>query len=189
MEENFKIELSEVIQSSKINFLIGSGASRPFLPVLNNIEVNLNTAKTEIEKEPFLKEYLEKVMIPNHKLLEKEKSVELDNTKESYSFFFQTICNLLITRKTTILPKQVNFFSTNIDILMETCLEELQYEYNDGFSGRFNPIFGLENFKKSIFQRSLHFDHISEIPLFNIIKIHGSLSWKHNSEKDKISSR
>jgi hypothetical protein len=186
MEENFKIELSEVIQSSKINFLIGSGASRPFLPVLNNIEVNLNKANTAKEKEQLLKEYLEKVMIPNHELFNEEKSDELDITKKSYSFFFQTLCNLILTRKTTILPKQVNLFTTNIDILMETCLEELQYEYNDGFSGRFNPIFGLENFKKSIFQRSLHFDHISEIPLFNIIKIHGSLSWKHNTEKDKI---
>ncbi len=77
MEENFKIELSEVIQSSKINFLIGSGASRPFLPVLNNIEVNLNKSKTAEEKEQFLKEYLEEVMMPNHELFIKEKSEEL----------------------------------------------------------------------------------------------------------------
>ncbi len=31
-----------------------------------------------------------------------------------------------------------------------------------------------------IFQKSLHFDNSSEIPVFNILKIHGSLTWKYD---------
>ncbi|WP_298555700.1 SIR2 family protein [uncultured Algibacter sp.] len=188
MEEISINELSEVIQSSKINFLIGSGVSRPFLPVLNNIEKNLNDATTLAEKEVFYKEYLKDVMLPNKKVVENklDKDADFQKTKASYQSFCQTLCSTLLKRKTSILPKQANIFSTNIDVLIETVLESLQFDYNDGFSGRFTPVFGLENFKKSINQRSLHFDHISEIPVFNIIKMHGSITWKYNKLKDKI---
>lgn len=188
MEEKELLELKEVIQSSQINFLIGSGASRPFLPVLNNIEVNLNAAKTDPEREVILKEYLNQVMIPNLSIIDKTAYTNKDfiENKENYSTFFQSLSAVLLKRKSTLLSKQANIFTTNIDFLMESILEGLQLEYNDGFSGKFDPIFGIENFKRSIFQRSLHFDHISEIPLFNIIKIHGSLTWKLNESKDKI---
>ncbi len=84
------------------------------------------------------------------------------------------------------MSKQINLFTTNIDVLLETVLEELGIEYNDGFAGRFFPSFSLANFKKTIYQRSLHFEHVSEIPVFNIIKIHGSLTWMHDDSKEKI---
>jgi hypothetical protein len=93
---------------------------------------------------------------------------------------------MLVRRKTTILSKQANLFTSNIDIITETCLEELRIEYNDGFSGKFNPTFGLANFKKSVYQRSLHFEHVSEIPVVNVIKIHGSLTWTHDNSGNKI---
>lgn len=181
-------ELSEVLQSSKINFLIGSGVSRPFLPVLNDIEKKLDEANGQDEKIVQYKRYLGDVMLPNKKIIknELEADVKYQNTFKSYIEFCSMLCTTLLKRKTTILPKQANIFSTNIDILMEAVLERLQYDYNDGFSGRFTPTFGLENFKKSISQRSLHFDHISEIPVFNLIKMHGSLTWKINNEGDKI---
>jgi hypothetical protein len=109
--------------------------------------------------------------------------IDYVKTKNSYNSFFFALSDVLLQRKSTILSKQINLFTTNIDILLETSLEELLIEYNDGFSGRFNPTFSLANYKKSIQQRSLHFDHISEIPVFNIIKIHGSLTWKESDEK------
>ncbi|WP_422080109.1 SIR2 family protein [Ulvibacterium sp.] len=181
-------ELSEIVQSSKINFLIGSGVSRPFLPVLNDIEKNLNAANTLEEKEVYYKEYLNNVMLPNIKVCKNELDTDASyqKTKKSYQSFCKTLCSTLLKRKSTILSKQANIFSTNIDVLLETVLESLQFDYNDGFSGRFTPVFGLENFKKSINQRSLHFDHTSEIPVFNLIKIHGSLTWKYNKLRDKI---
>lgn len=95
----------------------------------------------------------------------------------------QTITKLILERETTILNKQVNIFTTNIDPFFEKTLEDLFIDYNDGFSGRLNPTFSLSNFKKSVFQRSLHFDHKSEIPIFNILKVHGSLTWKYETSK------
>lgn len=184
MEERTLQDLSEVIQSSNINFLFGAGTSTPFLPLLGNIEKLLNEAKDEAEREKQYKEYFSKVMLPNLKVLDETFTTdEYEHTKNNYDEFFLALSEVVLQRKSTILSKQVNLFTTNIDILMETSLERLLIEYNDGFSGKFNPTFSSAHFKKSIQQRSLHFDHISEIPVFNIIKIHGSLTWKQSNDK------
>lgn len=188
MDEKNIQELSEVIQSANLNILLGSGVSMPFLPVLGNIEQELNKAKNDSEREKLYKQYLTGVMLPNKKIIGNELSGDTNyqTTKKSYEKFFYALSEMILRRKTSILSKQINIFTTNIDVIIETVLEELQLEYNDGFSGKFNPIFNLANFKKSINQRSLHFDHISEIPVFNIVKIHGSLTWKHDGTGDKI---
>lgn len=184
MEEGNLQELSEVIQSSNINFLFGAGTSTPFLPLLGNIEKQLNEAKDETEREKQYKEYFSQVMLPNKKALDKSFSTdEYELTKKNYDDFFLALSEVILQRKSTILSKQVNLFTTNIDVLMETSLERLLIEYNDGFSGKFNPTYSSAHFKKSIQQRSLHFDHISEIPVFNIIKIHGSVTWQQSDNK------
>ena len=188
MDEKILQELSEVIQSSNINFLLGAGASTPFLPLLGNIEQTLNNTKDYNVKETQYKKYFNEVMLPNKKIIS-NVLISDDNfqkTKSAYKNFFQVLSEIVLRRKSTILSKQVNLFTTNIDILMETVLEDLHIEYNDGFSGKFIPIFNLANFKKSIHQRSLHFEHITEIPVFNVIKIHGSLTWKNSESGEKI---
>lgn len=188
MDEKNIQELSEVIQSANLNILLGSGVSLPFLPVLGNIEQELNKAKTDADREKLYKQYLTGVMLPNKKIIGNELAADTNyqTTKKSYEKFFHALSEIILRRKTSILSKQINVFTTNIDVIIETVLEELQLEYNDGFSGKLNPTFNLANLKKSINQRSLHFDHISEIPVFNIVKIHGSLTWKHDNSGDKI---
>lgn len=188
MDEKRIRELSEVMQSSNINFLLGAGVSNPFLPLLGNIEQALNRAANDGEREEQYKKYFNEIMLPNKKIINNGPSTDGNylKTKDTYIKFFHALSELILHRKSTILSKQVNLFTTNIDILMETALEELQIEYNDGFSGKFNPIFGLANYKKSIYQRSLHFEHISEIAVFNIIKLHGSLTWKRGESDKKI---
>ncbi len=188
MEPQTIQEISEIIQSSHINFLTGAGCSYPFLPLLGNIEKDLNEALNIADKEIKYKEYFSKVMLPNKDVLRGNLSTNTDfqKTKSNYIEFFQSLSQILLSRKSTLLSKQINIFTTNIDVLIETILEHLQMEYNDGFSGKFTPTFGLANYKKGIFQRSLHYEHISEIPLFNIIKIHGSLTWQKHKTDEKI---
>ncbi|PST83185.1 hypothetical protein C7T94_11335 [Pedobacter yulinensis] len=184
MEERTLQDLSEVIQSSNINFLFGAGTSTPFLPLLGNIEKLLNEAADETARETQYKEYFNKVMLPNKKVIDNSISTdEYEQTKKSYDDFFLALSEVILQRKSTILSKQVNVFTTNIDVLMETSLERLLIEYNDGFSGKLNPTFSSAHYKKSIQQRSLHFDHVSEIPVFNIIKVHGSLTWQQSDDK------
>ncbi len=211
IEKKLLTEIKEIIQSANVNFLLGSGVSGPFLPILGGIENDINQAIDDnnlVDQVHGYKKYLEKVMLPNKSIVsgdftnyknfkwdeassdwqertEREAKTAYENTKKSYANFFKVLAKLISERKTTILSKQINIFTTNIDIFMEKALEKLHLDYSDGFSGRLNPTFLLSNYKKSIFQRSLHFDHKSEIPIFNIIKIHGSLTWKY-SENTKI---
>jgi len=186
--DNQKIqEIKEVIQSSHINFLFGAGVSNHFLPLLGDIETRLSSEKKEDERIKIKKEYFEKVMLPNLEVvngnINNSKQTDFETTHKAYKNFFELVGHILLHRKNTILSKQANVFTTNIDILMENALEEIGIEYNDGFSGRLNSTFSLSNFKKSILKRSLHFENISEIPIFNIIKIHGSLTWEKIGDK------
>ncbi len=181
-------ELSEVIQSANINFLFGAGVSTPFLPILGNIEKALNEAKDNTEREKQYKLYIKNVMLPNKLVVRKKvgRNIDYKVTSNAYEEFFLKLTEIISKRKSTLLSKQVNVFTSNIDILIEITLDKIKLLYNDGFTGRFRPIFGLSNFKRSTFQRSLHFDNISEIPMYNIVKLHGSLSWIKNNLSDQI---
>lgn len=208
--ENILPRLTEILASANINFLFWSWTSKDYMPTLNSIEDDINKASNEVEKAEKYKEYFEKVMLPNKNIAnwdfkaekcykrdkiksewveknEKENIEDYDKTYNNYSNFLSTISQLIIDRKTTVLSKQINIFTTNIDIFLEKAFEDLELNYNDGFIWRMNPVFGLSNFKKSIIQRSNHFDNRSEIPVFNLLKIHGSLTWKYKeSELEKI---
>ncbi|MFA6554280.1 MAG: SIR2 family protein [Candidatus Paceibacterota bacterium] len=178
-------EIKEAIQSSHINVLVGAGLSTPFLPILGDIETRLSSEKKKSERVKIKKEYFERVIIPNLEIISKSiaKKGDFDTTCKAYKDFFEMLARILLKRKNTILSKQVNIFTTNIDILMETVLEDSSLEYNDGFNGRLNATFSLSNFKKSIQKRSLHYENVSEIPLFNLMKVHGSLTWEKVENK------
>ncbi len=180
-------EIKEAVQSSHLNFLIGAGLSTPFLPLLGDIETKLSSETKKATRIKIKKEYFKKVMIPNLQVVANKispsKKSDFDKTCRDYKDFFEFVASILLKRESTILSKQANIFTTNIDILMETVLEKSGLEYNDGFIGRINSTFSLSNFKKSILKRSLHFENISEVPIFNLIKIHGSLTWNKTGDK------
>lgn len=184
-------EIKEIIESSNINFLIGAGLSDPFLPLLNTIEARLTAEQDETKRIPIYKEYFEKVMCPNLDIIDntvdKTQGSNFQITYKRYKDFFEAISYILLKRKSTILSKQANIFTTNIDVMMETVMEDSNLDYNDGFSGNLNPVFSLSNFKRSILKRSLHFENVSEIPVFNLIKMHGSLTWNKDGEKISLS--
>ena len=183
--------MKEIIQSCHLNFLIGAGTSNPFLPLLNDIEVRLSKETDETKKIKIYKEYFGGAMLPNKSIIDgtvdRKDGSNFKITYDSYVKFFRTISHILLKRKSSLMSKQANIFTTNIDIVMETALEESNINYNDGFVGQIKPVFGLSNFKKSLLKRSLHFEHVSEIPLFNLIKTHGSLTWKKSGDKIVLS--
>lgn len=176
-------ELKEIIQSGHINLLIGSGCSLDYLTTLLDIENRMNVEST---KEQAQKDY--------YNLIKKSKAVldesletkasekdELVKTKQNYDSFLGLWANTISSRYLHIVNKQVNIFTTNFDMFMEDSCERLGVPYNDGFSGQIKPNFSVANFNKVQRYKSLQFDNTSNIPLFNIIKLHGSLSWQ---EKD-----
>lgn len=188
-----KYRLIDRIQDSNINFLFGSGMSAGYLDILSNIEqllteLNDDTTITDDKQKSLLRasilnKYYEGVIEKNSNILD-ESSTEpnLISTLNSYKTFFKKINQLILLRRNKLLSKQVNIFTTNIDIFLERAIEQVGLESNDGFGRGFKPKYDLSNFKKSIFQKSIHFDNSSEIPVFNILKIHGSLTWKRENQ-------
>lgn len=181
-------KLKNIVQDCNINFLFGSGMSASYLSVLGSIEVLLTDTndivdedKRKIIKASLYKLYFDGVIEKNTKILDDD--IGTQNLMNSYKSFFEIFNRIILERRNTLLSKQINVFTTNIDICLEKALEDKGFEYNDGFSGNFSPKFDLSNYKKSLFKRSLHFENVSEIPMFNIYKIHGSLTWEVVGDK------
>lgn len=185
MKNLSKKELKEIIQSGHLNLLIGSGCSLDYLTTLLDIENRMNEPSTS---EAARKDY--------YKLIRKSKSILDDNletdkgeknklkeTKKNYDSFLNFWVETISKRSLHIVNKQINIFTTNFDMFIEDSCERLSVPYNDGFSGQINPIFNVTNFNKIQKYKSLQFDNTSDISLFNIIKLHGSVSWFVKGEK------
>lgn len=177
-------QFKDAIQACNLNFLIGSGLSRPFLPTLGKIETwladlgardQLPAETATLIRASIYKKYFDEVIRENTMILADESACH--EVRNNYRAFLKAVNLVLLKRKLTLLGKEANLFTTNIDIFLDKSLEDLNLEYNDGFNGRFKPTFSLSNFKISHFKRSLHYDNTAEIPVFNLLKLHGSLSW------------
>lgn len=183
-------KLKNIIQSSHINFLFGSGLSCPYLKTLTNIETWLTeTNNITNEKERLLVQdnlfikYVEDVMKP---CLPKYRTNEssLLTIQEAYDDFLG-IWNYIISRRNSnILNKQINIFTTNIDPFIGEAAERLRIEFNNGFKGIQNPIFREESFTTIVSKVSPLYQNQSMVPCFNYLKIHGSIDWKALSGTD-----
>ena len=185
MNDKLLHNLKKTIASTNVNFLIGSGLSRPFLDVLQNIETQLTQAENDGDEAKILvlkEEYFTKCMKGNLEVVDESENTTKNKVLQNYKDFYKSINYLLLKREDSILTKQVNVFTTNVDVFSEKALEETGIEFNDGFSGRFSPRYNIGNFKKSYFKKSLHYENTSEVPIFNILKLHGSLSWKKDTD-------
>lgn len=185
--EDFK----KIVESCHLNFLIGSGASRPFLKTLNNVEVLLTQLanddqfdeETKLIIETSIKYYYLKKSIEGNLNIDAAGNDALDETIQNYDELIKSIQTILAKRRSNLVSKQTNLFTSNMDIFLEWTLEQNQLAYNDGFFGRINPVFGTENFHNTITKTSTHFEYQSEVPLFNLFKLHGSVNWHLDGEK------
>ena len=183
-------DLKNFIQSANINFLIGSGLSMPYLTTLGGIEKNLETlnARTDLSHEvrdlikaSIFKEYFMKVMLPNLNIHDQDKyNVVMNNYKD----FISTWNSIMHNRCGNLRSKQLNVFSTNIDMFFERATDSCGVEFVDGFQGSVTQIFSETNFQKIVMRNSLHFHNVTELPVFNLLKIHGSVNWR--VEKGKV---
>lgn len=191
-------EIKKVIESCHLNFLIGSGASKPFLDTLTDIEKALDCLQkrdglSAQENDPAVFRLIE-VSIKHYYFKQCiEKNIELksiddksNGTFDTYIELLQSIHTILVKRFTNIISKQANLFTTNMDLFLDVSLEKLGYSMNDGFSGRMNPKFGTENFHNIISRVSSHYEYQSTVPLFNLFKLHGSLNWTIDTVNESI---
>lgn len=181
--------LINYLQTANINFLIGSGSSRPLLETLGDVEVWLTKLAqegddlSEVQKKALrasiYKAYFDKAIGRN---LTKLPDDRYKDTIKQYETFLSTLNEILNRRGNRLSPKQVNLFTTNVDTLIENAAEEVGVEFNDGFKGSVNQIFDETNFRKSISKTSLHFQSVAELPVFNLYKVHGSINWEKISD-------
>lgn len=179
-EENAKF-LRKAFASAHINVLLGSGFSGSVVPVLQGRESWFQTVDEHIrdcpgnEREMWLSarvllraEYFKSIMYP---------LCEADAT-ELQKAFVASACRLIENRGTTTLPKRVNFFTTNYDPLIELSLESLGVPFNDGFVGRGKPRFDPSAFSRIMCEQSLFMEYTSQVTTANVLKAHGSLTWR-----------
>lgn len=188
-------DLKKIIESCHLNFLIGSGVSSPYLSILGNIEDLLS--ENEFSKSPnkiievsLKSHYFNECVKGNLALLDREeceedKETDFEDVCNNYKTLIDSLQTILINRKSNLVSKQVNLFTTNMDLFLDKTIEDSGYVLNDGFSGRMNPKFGTENFHNSIHKYSSHYEYKSELPLFNLFKMHGSVNWKRINKNDE----
>lgn len=198
-------EFKKVIESCHVNILIGSGASMPFLETLGNVERNItyiDNHSVEIgENLDLLKcsiywEYLNKCILGNlffldsnvkHYVQKCEASKKgiankFISVKNEYERLVRNINQIISARDLQLLSKQVNIFTTNVDVFLDSALESLSCNYNDGFSGKKEVIYSTDNFYKIPNKISPHYEFKSEQPNINLFKIHGSVNWEKGEE-------
>lgn len=184
--------LKQLIQSSHINFLYGSGLSRNYLSTLGNIEKLLTeTSESKIEdklkniiKASLFAAYVETVMEPCLPEKIKGNQGEYEKTFQEYVRFLNSVNHIISRRNVNLIDKQINLFTTNIDDFMEKAAEKTMIEFNDGFKGHIEPVFSEDSFSTIKSKSSTLYQNNSPIPVFNLLKIHGSINWmnKDNSE-------
>ena len=177
--------LKQLIQSSHINFLYGSGLSRNYLSTLGKME-KMVTETSVLEIEDKLKQiikaslfatYVETVMEPCLPEKIKGNQGEYDKTFQEYVRFLNSINHIISRRNVNLIDKQINLFTTNIDDFMEKAAEKTMIEFNDGFKGHIEPVFSEDSFSTIKSKSSTLYQNNSAIPVFNLLKIHGSINW------------
>lgn len=195
-EESFltKQSIKSIVESSHINFLIGAGTSSASFSPLGNIENTLTELANYEAKEAakilvrgsVQKLFFEKVIKPNISIINKENDNNI--SLQSYKYFIKVLNRILLERESSILSKKVNIFTTNIDMLLELALEGLGVDYTDGFIGKIKPKFDHSDFGTLRSRIGSRYERQFQIPVFNLIKMHGSVSWQQEGSEEETTN-
>lgn len=174
--------LRKVFANAHVNILIGSAFSLEVIPTLGHRESwfqevderlrDRSSSNWNIVRSLLRLEYFRSVMWP---LYDASPTPEQNN-------FLSAARRLISDRGTTLLPKRLNVFTTNYDPLIEVALEELGIPFNDGFAGRMSPRFDSSSFSRLMCEQSLFMEYTSQVTTANVLKLHGSLTWRRNDD-------
>lgn len=164
-----------------VNVLLGSGFSTESVPVLGSRElwfravddkiVAGNEAATII-RNALRAEYFMSIMEPLRCAMPTRNQID----------FLITLRNVVRDRGSVTIPQRVNLFTTNYDSMIELALDIEGISFNDGFSGRSDPRFSTESYSRLMLEQSLFMEYSSLVPTLNVLKIHGSLTWRERED-------
>lgn len=183
--KEFRSEFKKSIESSNINLLLGAGFSYGIADTLGDTEkileaIHLYGKDNEyaaIEAHMFWEFFLKTI----YPLCDKVNDINVVNQIE----FIRLWKNILMDRESAVINKQANIFTTNYDIVLEYAFESIFLDYNDGFKGRITPYFSTTNFNRLYYERAIFTNRCMEIPIFNLLKLHGSVTWKIREGKHR----
>jgi hypothetical protein len=190
--EDISKNLARSFQSGNVNFLIGSGASYPAIPSAGNVEKEIaKLFEVGNEHSAYLKlyDFLMTVQIPMTKLIGDTTDADNDTTGSYYHDYLGIIESILGKRWTELLPKQATIFTTNYDLFIEKAsLAYPAMRLNDGFV-RVPSLTGRAEYSSRTFFTTTSsnanlYNYKVDIPCINLVKLHGSLSWK--KDKDDV---
>jgi len=182
--------LARSIQSANLNFLIGSGASYPAIPTAGAAEAEIASLfEAGREDGAYLKlyDFLTTIQVPTNNLIAGSGDATITSTVANYTEYLGTIEAILSERRTSLLPKQATIFTTNYDLFIEQAsLSYSAMRLNDGFS-RVPSLTGRAEFSSRTFFTMTSstgnlYNYKVDIPSINLIKLHGSLSWKKDGD-------
>lgn len=194
-------DVDKLIRGKNINFLIGAGASVPMYPTLSfgegypSFEDVVSHDKLTDSAKSFLymhyfKKWLEPMAFDSEIFYKKYGSYKtLKNYKEFINLLYAFLQN-----ESNELPKRINIFTTNYDLVFERIFDDFLIEnpliyFNDGSRGFFQKYISNQNFYLNVTHSGYNDNFRREVPTINLFKLHGSLSWKTevlNNGKEKI---
>ena len=188
--EDIRKNLARSFQSGNINFLIGSGASYPAIPSAGNMEQEIASLFEAGKEDPaYLKlyDFLAGIQAPTNKLIQGVADANNTTVVDNYTEYLGIIEAILSERRTSLLPKQATIFTTNYDLFIEQAsLPYSEIRLNDGFS-RLPCLTGRSEYSSRTFFTTISstgnlYNYKVDIPCINLMKLHGSLSWKKDGE-------
>lgn len=189
--EGVALVLERHIQSAHLNFLFGSGASSPAIELAGTVEQEIDKCLARSQYDEANQQALEFIedLEYQHQFLPDDytEGDDTDITLQNYVRFMQSIDRILFERKNILLPRQANIFTTNYDEFFEVAASKLpSLLLNDGFNRRVGGDgfqYGPEAFFDRVYRSGTVYRHQSEVPSVNLIKLHGSVSWKRDEDQ------
>ncbi|MER5173428.1 SIR2 family protein [Thioclava kandeliae] len=185
--------LERHIQSAHINFLFGSGASMPAIQLAGTVEREIDTLLARSDNDGAnikALEFIEELERQHAALSHAPLSTPVETTRNNYAGLLKSIDRILFERKNILLPRQANMFTTNYDEFFETAASSLPtLLLNDGFNRRVGSSefeFEPELYFDRLYRSGTVYQHQSEVPTINLIKMHGSISWKRQTDRKVV---
>jgi SIR2-like domain len=188
--EEIRKNLARSFPSSNVNFLIGSGASYPAIPTAGAVEAEIASLFEAGDKDAaYLKLYafLSTIQAPTNSLIAGATDAKIAETVGNYREYLGILEAVLSERRTSLLPKQATIFTTNYDLFIEqAAVPYSAMRLNDGFA-RVPCLTGRAEFSSRTFFTTTSttgnlYNYKVDIPSINLIKLHGSLSWKRDGD-------
>ncbi|EDB1280060.1 hypothetical protein F9C47_00005, partial [Listeria monocytogenes] len=189
------VKFHEDISGKNINFLIGSGTSFPFIKTLSlgrnkpSLEELLTNENIKINAKYLVFYYYYHNWIVKM-FMENEETPEYRQVFENYEKFIKNGLNILRTEGYQN-PKRMNIFTTNYDLFFENVFDSLVLEnplnfFNDGSRGFIDKYINIENYHLNVSHSGVQDNYKKEIPSFNLVKLHGSVSWQNTLQGIKV---